>query len=282
LTHWADSSSVSRRYPLSNTDLSREMIGTYIESARSLGRITAAMHVALASEAGDPNFSPEPSSHPSQRGLIQSVRILMRQNFQLLSQQLNSLPVDTQTQAQQLLGFESDILKRFHAIYERNMDAVRIRHHGNYHLGQVLYTGKEFLIIDFEGEPTIPLSERRLKRSPLRDVAGMIRSFHYAAHAALLNQVRHGPIPAAQMQALDSWARFWARWVGAVFYREYLQVAGTSGFLPPKETDLRMMMDAYLLRRTLQELGHELNHRLEWVAIPLQGILELVNPVELP
>jgi maltose alpha-D-glucosyltransferase/alpha-amylase len=274
--------SVSRLAAAEITDLSREMIGTYLESARLLGRITAAMHVQLASEADDPNFRPEPSSHHSQRGLVQSVRILMRQNFQLLSQRLNILPVDTQTQAQQLLGYESDILKRFHAIFERNMDAVRIRHHGNYHLGQVLYTGKEFLVIDFEGDPAIPLSERRLKRSPLRDVVGMIRSFHYAAHAALLNQVRHGPIPAAQMQVLDSWARFWARWVGAVFYREYLQVAGTSGFLPPQESDLQMMMDAYLLRRTLQELGHELNHRLEWVAIPLQGILELMNPVEPP
>jgi maltose alpha-D-glucosyltransferase/alpha-amylase len=253
------------------------MIGTYLESARSLGRITAAMHVALASETDDPNFSPEPSSPHSQRGLFQSMRNLTRQNFQLLSQRLGSLSPEIRLQAQQVLGLETEILKRFRAIYERSMDAVRIRHHGNYHLGQVLYTGKEFLIIDFEGEPSIALSERRLKRSPLRDVAGMIRSFQYAAHAALLDQVKHGTLAATQMESLAAWTKFWSRWVGATFYKAYRETAGTAAFLPSKETDLQTMMDTYLLRRAVHELGNELNQRPDWVEIPLQGILELVN-----
>jgi maltose alpha-D-glucosyltransferase / alpha-amylase len=262
------------------TDFAREMIGTYIESARLLGRTTAAMHAVLASEESDPNFRPEPCSHHSQRGLSQSLRALARQNLQLLSQRLKSLPAETQVQAQQVLELEPEILKRFRAIYERNMDAVRIRQHGNYHLGQLLYTGKEFVIIDFGGEPMVAFSERRLKRSPLRDVAEMIRSFRYAAHAALLNQVTNRPFPAGQRQSLSAWSRFWSRWIGAVFYTAYRHAAGTAGFLPPNETDLHMMIEAYLLRKALYELGEELNHRPDWVEIPLQGILELVNPIE--
>jgi maltose alpha-D-glucosyltransferase / alpha-amylase len=272
--------SVSKLAGADLTDQAREMIGTYLESARLLGRVTAAMHVALASESADPNFRSEPSTPHSQRGLFQSVRNLTRQNFQLLSQHLKNLPSGTRTQAQQVLGLEAEVLKLFRAVYERSIDTVRIRHHGNYHLGQLLYTGKDFLIIDFEGEPAIALSERRLKRSPLRDVAGMIRSFHYAAHAALLDQVKNGTLEAAQMEALAAWVRFWSRWVGATFYKAYRQTVGTVAFLPPDETDLRVMMDAHLLRKAVCELGNELNHRADWVTIPLQGILELVNPIE--
>jgi len=165
----------------------REMIGTYLESALSLGRTTAAMHMALASDTAEPNFAPEPLMPYSRRGFFQSWHNLTRQNFQLLNQRLNSLDPVTRAQAEQVLELEGEVLERFRAIYERNIEAVRIRVHGNYHLGQVLYTGREFLIIDFEGEPEVALSERRLKRSPLRDVVAMIRSFRYAAHAALLN-----------------------------------------------------------------------------------------------
>lgn len=271
--------SVSKLTAAELPEQAMEMVGTYLESARSLGRVTAEMHMALASEPADPNFTPEPSTPHSQRGLFQSMRSLTRLNFQLLGQRLKSLPSETRAQAQRVLGFEAEVLKLFRAIYERNIDTVRIRHHGNYHLGQVLYTGKEFLIIDFEGEPAIALSERRLKRSPVRDVAGMVLSFHYAAHAALLNQVKHGTLPAAQMEALSAWARFWARWVGAAFFKAYRQAAGTAAFLTPNETDLQIMMDAYLLRKAVYELGNELNRQPDWLAIPLQGILELVNPV---
>jgi maltose alpha-D-glucosyltransferase/alpha-amylase len=262
------------------TDQAVEMIGTYLESARSLGRITAAMHVALASEPSDPNFAPESFTSYSQRGFFQSLRNLTRLNFQLLSRRLHTLPSQTQAQAQQVLGLEADILKRLRTIYERTIDAVRIRHHGNYHLGQVLYTGKEFLIVDFEGEPAIPLSERRLKRSPLRDVADMMLSFRYAAHAALLNQVSHGTLSAAQMGTLVGWTRFWSRWVGAAFYIAYCQAARASSFLPSSDTDLRLMTDAHLFRKAIHELGNELNHRPDWVAIPCEAILELVDPLE--
>jgi maltose alpha-D-glucosyltransferase / alpha-amylase len=258
--------------------LATDMIGTYLEAARLLGERTAALHLALASEPDDPSFRPEPFTPHAQRGLFQSLRNLTRQNLQLLSLRLRSLPPEVQAPAQHVLGLEGGIIQRFQSIYGRRLPAVRIRQHGDYHLGQVLYTGKDFLIIDFEGEPAIALSERRLKRSPLRDVAGMIRSFHYAAHAALGRQVEHGTLPLAQLAAAAAWAPFWSRWVSAVFFQAYRAAAGPAPFLPPSDEDLQIMLNAYLLRKAIYELGYELNHRPDWVRIPLQGILDLMNP----
>ncbi|HZF01234.1 MAG TPA: maltose alpha-D-glucosyltransferase [Methylomirabilota bacterium] len=252
------------------------MIDTYAESARMLGQRTAEMHLALASEPDDPAFAPEQFTPHAQRGLFQAIRNLTRQNFQLLARQMKKLPPEIQAQAQQVLALEPEIIKRLRMIYERHIDCDRIRHHGDYHLGQVLYTGKDFLIIDFEGEPAIALSERRLKRSPLRDVAGMIRSFHYAANSALLKQIERGTIADGQLPQTILWAQFWSRWVGAIFFRAYRQATGAARFLPPGEADLQVMMDAYLMRKAIYELGYELNNRPDWVKIPLQGILELV------
>src|SRR6202012_3966264 len=111
------------------------------------------------------------------------------------------------------------MLPRFRKVYEANIDAVRIRIHGDYHLGQILHTGKEFLIIDYEGEPAIPLSERRLKRSPLQDVAGLILSFNYAAQVALLTEQEKGRLDEHHQRAAADWARCWAGWVGAAFIK---------------------------------------------------------------
>ena len=255
-----------------------ELIGPYIESAHKLGERTAALHLALASETQDPKFAPEPLTLHAQRGLFQSMRNLTRSNFQLLSARLATLPKEVQAQAQQVLVYENEIIKRFRAIYLGPMNAMRIRHHGDFHLGNVLYTGKDFLIIDFEGEPSIAISERRLKHSPLRDVAGMIRSFHYAAYVSLGKAVRQGALQPEQQVTMDAWARFWSWWVSAIYYNSYRQTAGTALFLPPNPADLEIMLDAYLLRKAIYELGCELNTRPDWVNIPIRGILELMSP----
>jgi maltose alpha-D-glucosyltransferase/alpha-amylase len=255
----------------------REMIDTYIESARLLGERTAAMHLALASDTENRNFIPEPFTPHAQRGLFQSFRNLTRQNFQLLNRQMKTFPAEVQARAQQVLAIEPEILKKFRQIYERPLNATRIRHHGDFHLGQVLYTGKDFLIIDFEGEPAVSISERRIKRSPLRDIAGMVRSFHYAAYAALLKHIERGTPVEGQLEQMISWTRFWARWVSAIFYKAYLKAASGATFLPPTESDLQMMTEVFLLRKSIYELGYELNNRPDWVKIPLQGILDLMN-----
>ena len=257
--------------------LAVDAIGPYLESVRLLGERTADLHIALASGLDDPNFVPELLSPFYQRSLHQSMRNLSRQVFQLLRNRLPDIPEALQDQARQLLGLQEIILKRFQSVLDRKMTGLRIRCHGDYHLGQVLYTGKDFVIIDFEGEPARPLSERRIKRSALRDVAGMLRSFHYAAYSALFNQETSGTVRPEDVPALEPWARLWYLWVAAAFLKAYLARAAQIPFLPQEREELQVMLDAFVLEKAVYELGYELNNRPDWVRIPLQGILDLLG-----
>jgi maltose alpha-D-glucosyltransferase/alpha-amylase len=133
------------------------------------------------------------------------------------------------------------------------------------------------VIIDFEGEPARPLSERRIKRCALRDVAGMLRSFHYAAYATLFNHRVSVTVRPEDMAALEPWARFWYRWVSAVFLKAYLTEASQVPFLPQGRDELQVLLDAHLLEKAIYELGYELNNRPDWIRIPLRAILDLVG-----
>ena len=259
--------------------LMQETIGSYLAAAQLLGQRTAELHLALASDTNDPNFAPEPFSALYQRSIYQTMRSRAALAFPLLRQQLKTLPQAVRTEAQRVLDCEDVVLKRFQKILGRKITAMRIRCHGDYHLGQVLYTGKDFVITDFEGEPARPLSERRIKRSPLRDVAGMLRSFHYAAYTALFTpstEAMYASHPEA-VTSLDSWARCWYLWVSAIFLKAYRSVASRALFVPRTREELQILLDAYLLEKAVYELGYELNNRPDWVRIPLQGILHLVG-----
>ncbi len=254
-----------------------ELLGTYMESAMLLGRRTGELHLALASEPEDPDFVPEPFSALYQRSLYQSMRNAARKTFQLLRGRQRSLPEEVLPLAQKISGREEDVLKRFRAVVDRKMSPTRIRCHGDYHLGQVLHTGKDFVIIDFEGEPARSLTERRLKRSPLVDVAGMLRSFHYAAYAGLARSVEAGFIHGDERDLYERWARYWYLWVDTVFVKGYLEAAGDATFLPPDDEGRELLLGAYLLEKAVYELGYELNNRPEWVKIPLQAVVRLLN-----
>lgn len=256
-----------------------ELIGSFLQDARTLGERTALLHQALASDGETVAFKPEPWTPHAQRGLFQSLRNLTRRNFQLLSQRLKTLPPAQQMQGEYVLESEPAILQRFRRVYETRIDASRIRIHGDYHLGQILHTGKDFLIIDFEGEPAVALSERRLKRSPLQDVAGLILSLNYAAHAALLRQTEHGSIAENQVKSAAAWARYWAAWVSATFLKAYLEGSRGAPYLPQSE-GLSVLMDAELMRGAIYEIGYELNNRPGWVKIPLQAVINLTTPRE--
>ena len=140
----------------------------------------------------------------------------------------------------------------------------------------MLYTGNDFVIIDFEGEPARPLSERRIKRSALRDVAGMLRSFQYAPYAVVLGQAEGSVIRTEDVAALEEGGRFWQRWVSAAFLRAYLATSAAAPHLPANREELRLLLDAYLLEKALYEIVYELNHRPDWVRIPIRGVLELL------
>jgi maltose alpha-D-glucosyltransferase/alpha-amylase len=197
------------------------------------------------------------------------MRALTIQVFQMLRRRSKSIP-----QAVQILDLESEVIGRFHTLLRGKITASRIRCHGDYHLGQVLHTGKDFVIIDFEGEPARALSERRIKRPAMKDVAGMLRSFHYAAYSAMLGGAR---TPYHEKPAvLEPWLDFWYAWVSAAFLRQYGITAEGSTILPSTRSELDVLLDAFLLEKALYELGYEVNNRPDWVKIPIQGILDLV------
>jgi maltose alpha-D-glucosyltransferase/alpha-amylase len=254
-----------------------DAVGTYLESARLLGNRTAGMHLALVSGTASHDLAPEPFTPHYVRGLFQSLRNLATQNFRLLRAKLETLPASVVPLAQSVLDREEEIIDCYRLLYTRRITARRIRCHGDFHLGQVLYTGKDFVIIDFEGEPAVPLSERRIKRSSLRDVAGMVRSFHYAAWAGLHGHVQRGGLDPQNLSKFEPWLKLWHQTTSSVYLRAYLQAMGHSKILPSSEEELLVMLPAYLLNKAVYEVSYELNNRPTWLHIPLQGILQLLG-----
>jgi maltose alpha-D-glucosyltransferase/alpha-amylase len=252
-------------------------IGAYSQAAWLLGKRTAEMHVALASGAEDPAFAPEAFTPFYQRSLYQSMRTLTEKSFSLLRRRLSTLPDDLQAEAERLATRQDEVLDQFRSILDRKITALRTRVHGDYHLGQVLRSGADFVIIDFEGEPAVPLSTRRLKRSPLRDTAGMIRSFHYAAHQGLHSLEERGAARRDDRPALEPWAEHWYLWVSAAFLRGYLEAAAGAAFLPADGDEVESLLTVYLLGKALYELGYELNNRPQWVHLPLAGVRQLLE-----
>jgi maltose alpha-D-glucosyltransferase/alpha-amylase len=255
--------------------LLQELIGAvYLDRAALLGRRTGELHIALASGSTYPDFAPEPFSLLYQRSIYQSMRSLTRRSMQLLSANREKLPAEAKEEASRALASETKILDVYRKILGKKINAMRIRFHGDYHLGQVLFTGKDFVIIDFEGEPARSLSERRLKRSPVRDVAGMIRSFHYAVYSALLKYTGGGPDDSAGLQA---WAEVWYHYVSGTFLSSYMNTVRDAGFVPEDRDEFALLLQCFLLEKAVYELGYELNNRPEWVLIPLRGISHILK-----
>jgi maltose alpha-D-glucosyltransferase/alpha-amylase len=248
----------------------RELAGEYLAGARLLGRRTAEMHLALASGADDPAFAPEPPSAHAQRSVYQSARTLSSEVFSLLRASLGSLPPAVRRPADQLRDQEATVIGRFQALLRQPIKAHRIRIHGDYHLGQVLKTGNDFVVIDFEGEPARSLRERRLKRFAMKDVAGMLRSFDYAAHAALFDV-------APDSAELWGWAELWVSEVSEAFLRQYLETAAGGVFLPAERGETELLLSTFLLEKALYELRYELNNRPTWTPIPIGGLLALLK-----
>jgi trehalose synthase-fused probable maltokinase len=255
-------------------EFARASVEPYLSAAELLGRRTAEMHLALASEPRDPAFVPEPFTMEFQRNLEQSIVSLMARVFVLLRGKVSTLPEDWREKAANLAARENEIAGRFRAALCMPIRAMRTRIHGDYHLGQVLRTGSDFVIIDFEGEPARAISERRIKRSPLQDVAGMLRSFHYAAFAPLLGENK---IQAEDAQRMSIWAESWNTWVADRYLRKYFETAGAASYLPQSQQEIQTVLELHLLEKAIYELGYELNNRPTWVGIPLQGISKLLS-----
>ncbi len=253
--------------------LAREMIGPFLASASLLGQRTGELHIALASDHQDPDFAPEPFTHFYRRSLYQSLRAATDRALTLLGERLTSLPEETRAGALMLLPLKNTIIERFRDAVDRKITAMRIRCHGDYHLGQLLYTGKDFVIIDFEGEPARPLAERRAKRSALVDVAAMLRSIDYAAIFAL----KTGEYRPEDRPGLVAWAQFWVHWVSTSFLDSYLKSANCGGFLPASNDEVKILLDLCTLQKAIYELTYELNSRPDWVDAPIRGMLDILQ-----
>jgi len=253
----------------------RDFIGSvYVEMVSLLGRRSAQLHRALASLSQSPELTAEPFSLLYQKSLHQSIRGMTLKVLAELDRSLPKLEDRTADVIRDILAQKKTILERLRRIAERKVRARKIRTHGDYHLGQVLYTGKDFTIIDFEGEPARSMTERRLKQSALRDVAGMIRSFHYAAHGAiLLRAVRQG----ADADYLEHWADLWYLYVSGTFLHAYVHEVADADFVPEDKEDFALLLETFLLEKAVYELGYELNNRPDWLMIPARGVAQVLR-----
>lgn len=251
----------------------QEMIGyNFVDRVQLLGKRTAELHKALASDAENPAFKPENFSLHYQRSLFSPLQGLTRGAFDALKRNLKHLPEDMADRANELLSHRKEVLEMLKQIYVHKFDAKKIRNHGDLQLKQVLWDGKDFTFIDFEGELFRPFSERRLKRSPLRDVAAMIRSMHYAAYNALLAY----DFSHFDDERLPDWAENWHRYASDFYLSRYLKNMEDSDLIPKNE-DLEIMLNTYLLERLLIELKVYAEEHSDWITVSLNGIFQLLD-----
>ena len=283
--------SAPRRFTeLATTEIPKrvqEAMGAYIDLALKLGRRTGEMHLALAADTTDPAFAPEPFSKDDLKALSSEAVALAQRAFQSLDarlqQQAEEQAGDTDQsgsrqgldveQAHRLVTARDALLDRIRSAPRFEFVCSKIRVHGDYHLGQVLWSEADFYLLDFEGEPARSLPYRRQKQSPLKDVAGMLRSFNYAAYAGLFGQAATRP---ADFGRLEPWAHIWQTWASAAFLRGYFETAGEASFLPADFAQRDALLRLFMLDKALYELNYELNNRPDWVRIPLWGIFNLL------
>ncbi|HVC24165.1 MAG TPA: maltose alpha-D-glucosyltransferase [Acidimicrobiales bacterium] len=246
-------------------------------SAELLGRRTAELHVAIAA-GDDEGFRPEPVTAMSQRSTYQSMRTSARRSLALLRQRVRHLDEHQQELASGILDREDELLERIAEVLSVRSGA-RVRVHGDLHLGQVLSTGRDYVFVDFEGEPARSFGERRLRRSVLADVAGMLRSYHYAAHTGIAELERRGGLDASgERPGSHAIPRYrdaadrWTFWAGACFLRGYLATETVHALLPGTGAEMAAALRAHLVDKALYELRYEIGSRPEWVHLPLYGL----------
>ncbi len=262
-----------------------ELAGGFADAVRLLGRRTAEMHAALASSRSLPAFAPEPFNKAYRRTIYQEMRNGVGRVFRRLERAMPRLPDSARDPAKRLLDLEAKIVERFHDVLQPSLDASRIRIHGNYHLASLLHTGKDFAVSDFDGEPGRTVEDRRVKRSPLRDVASMIRSFDYAVQTTLLglNSRRgraQGVIRDEDLPALGPWAEAWYHRMAREFATSYLAVISPAGLLPASEASCRSLLELFMLEKAVTEVENELMQQSEKVVVPICGILRMMGAAE--
>jgi maltose alpha-D-glucosyltransferase/alpha-amylase len=256
-----------------------EYAATYLSAAKAIGQRTAELHLALATPSDDAAFAPVCTSGQNlaeDRERVEQQATMAFSSLQAALQD-SALGLSSQTieLAERLLQNREKLMAPIRALVgEPNSFGLRIRIHGDYHLGQLLRTTDDFLIVDFEGEPARSLEERRRKQSPLRDVAGMLRSFSYAANSALVTYTQTHPETSI---SLPAWASAWENAMSGAFLNAYATTIHFRPDLLPHVQQSEVMLKTLVVEKALYELLYELNNRPTWVHIPLNGLLSLVR-----
>jgi maltose alpha-D-glucosyltransferase/alpha-amylase len=244
--------------------------GGFLALVATLGQRTAELHLALSKHTGDPAFDPEPLVSNDVVALRERAASEATATLALLRERQTQLPKAVQEQALALLSQQDRVQAFIAAVRSDETTGIKTRYHGDYHLGQVLVTGNDFVIIDFEGEPARSFEERRAKSSPLRDVAGMLRSFNYARWSALRRIAQN----ADELERLEPAVREWERATRETFLTSYANTLASVNAARPIDTAL---LDLFELEKALYELRYELNNRPDWVQVPLQGLATLLE-----
>jgi maltose alpha-D-glucosyltransferase/alpha-amylase len=247
----------------------------YLDRVRQLGRRTAELHRALASETDDPAFRPEPMTAEDLRAWRSGAEAEARAALNTLQAGVGNLDEPARADAERLLAGRDEILRRIAAQAAQQVDAVKTRVHGDYHLGQVLVVQQDFMIIDFEGEPRKTAEERRRKQSPLRDVAGMLRSFDYAAWAALPRVVQDHP---QRRDFLQRQVLAWRDQTTSAFLDAYEQAIAGCACYPANQAAARRLLSLFMIEKIFYELQYELASRPAWVGIPIRGAMAFLLP----
>ena len=260
-------------------DVVLDTVAGYLTTAATLGRRTAGLHLALGQPSENPDFGRDSLTPEAIAELAADLHRRGEDTLDRLARGLDQLPEGGRGEAAALLARRTELVGMFHDLAAGvREETLLIRIHGDYHLGQVLWNEGDVVIIDFEGEPARPVGERRRRASPFRDVAGMVRSFSYAAHAGLLGHTLTRP---SEYEGLLPWADVWAAWVSRVFLGSYLLDADHGSFLPAAPDTINALLRLFVLEKAFYELNYELNNRPEWVRIPIRGLLQLLPSLDL-
>jgi maltose alpha-D-glucosyltransferase/alpha-amylase len=255
-----------------------EPLASYLALVRRMARRIAEMHLVLTRPSADPAFSPEPFNDFYRQSLYHGYIGLTTRRIEFIRQRLSEMASDVRPLASKVLDHESAILSKFKAIFEQRIDSMRTRFHGRLHLGHLLVTDGDVTIFDFEGDPTQHLSERRIKRNPLRDVSSMLASFGYVAQSAIRGLLREneGEDPARLRNA----GRAWFRLVSATLIREYWSIAGAAPYMPRLQAHQEILLTTYLLERAMLDIREDIQSRPDFSGMPFRVILHLLDPEE--
>ncbi len=258
-------------------DLAKELIGSYLPFAETMGTRIAAMHALLARPTADPAFSPEPFTDFYRQSLYHSYVGLTDRRFEFLRQRYGDMEPDIRMMATRVLEQADAVAARFHQLYAQRIYSLRTRYHGRLHLGHLLVNGDDVTMVDFEGDPTLYVSERRIKRCPLRDVANMLHSFGYATTSAMRRFAAGERDEMFTRQVIRVWGRFWYSHASAAFLRGYWSTAKNAPYLPPSPADQQILLDCNLLERALLDVRADISEKPELAGVPLRIILHLLD-----